>query len=128
MNKNKDKNEKIVIDVVKDKFSPSEISKLAQCIDEIGQNSSDRHIIWKDDKTTANEKIVISIQNGTLSVEELQKLSQCIRYIEQNKPIRHINVWMYTPDKTVKELQEVNDSITPGFPIKGVIEFNKIKK
>jgi hypothetical protein len=101
---------------------------LTQCINEIEQNSSNRHIIWKDDKTTANEKIVISVQNGTLSVEENKKLCQCIRDIEQNKPIRHINVWMYTPDKTIKELQEVNDSITPGFPVKCVIEFNKVKK
>lgn len=121
-------NEKIIIDVVKDKFSSSEISKLAQCIIEIGQNSSDRHIIWKDDKTAVNEKIIISVQNGTLSVEELKKLSQCIRDIEQNKPTRHINIFMNVPDKTVKELQEVNDSIAPGFPIKGVIEFNKVKK
>lgn len=119
---------KIIIDIIKDKFSSSEMSKLARCINEIEQNSSDRHIIWKDDKTTANEKIIISIQNGTLSVEELKELSQCIRDIEQNKPIRHINIWMNVPDKTIKELQEVNDSITPGFPIKGVIEFNKVKK
>ncbi len=96
---NKDKNEKIVIDVVKDKFSSSEISKLAQCINEVEQNSSNGHIIWKDDKTTANEKIVISV-HGTLLVEELKKLSQCIRDIEQNKPIRHINIWMDVPDKT----------------------------
>lgn len=125
MNTNKDKNEKIVIDVVKDKFSSSEISKLTQCIKEIEQNSSNRHIIWKDDKTTADEKIIISIQNGTLSIEELKKLSQCIRDIEQNKPIRHLNIWMDVPDKTIKEIQEVNDSIVPGFPIKGVIELNK---
>lgn len=125
---NKDKNEKIVIDIVKDKFSSSEISKLAQCIEDIEQNrkhSPNRHIVWKDDKTAANEKIVISIQNGILSVEELKKLSQCIRDIEQNKPMRHINIWMDVPDKTIKELQEINDSITPGFPIKGVIELNK---
>ena len=124
----KDKNEKIVVDVVKDKFSSSEISKLAQCIKDIEQNrkhSHNRHIVWKDDTSTANEKIVISIQNGTLSVEELKKLSQCIRDIEQNKPIRHISIWMDVPDKTIKEMQEINDSITPGFPIKGVIELNR---
>lgn len=124
----KDKNEKIIIDIVKDKFSSSEISKLAQCIKDIERNRKygpNRHIVWKDDKTTANEKIVISIHNGILSVEELKKLSQCIRDIEQNKPIRHINIWMNVPDKTIKEMQEVNDSITPGFPIKGVIELNR---
>lgn len=70
----------------------------------------------------------LSIQNGTLSVEELKKLSQCIRDIEQNKPIRHLNIWMDVPDKTINQIQEVNDSIVPGFPIKGVIEFNKGKK
>jgi len=125
---NKDKNEKIIIDIVKDKFSSSEISKLILCTNEIEQNNPDRHIIWKDDKTAANEKIVISIQNGTLSVEELKKLSQCIRDIEQNKPTRHINIFMDVPDKTIEEIQEVNDSIAPGFPIKGVIEFDKVKK
>lgn len=56
---NKDKNEKIVIDIIKDKFSSSEMSKLTECINEIEQNSFGRHIIWKDDKTTENEKIVI---------------------------------------------------------------------
>ena len=128
---NKDKNEKIVIDIIKDTFSSSEISKLTQYIKDIEQNrkySPDRHIVWKDDKTTVNEKIVISIHNGTLSVEELKKLSQCIRDIEQNKHIRHINIWMNVPDKTIKEMQEVNDSIIPGFPIKGVIELNKVNK
>ena len=47
----KDKNEKIIIDVVKDKFSSSEISKLAQCIKDIEQNRKhgiDRHIVWND--------------------------------------------------------------------------------
>ena len=70
-------------------------------------------------------KKLLSIQNGTLSVDELKKLSQCIRDIEQNKPIRHINIWMNVPDKTIKELQEVNDSISPGFPIKSVIKLNR---
>ena len=64
----KDKNEKIIIDVVKDKFSSSEISKLAQCIKDIEQNRSpNRHIIWKDDKTAVNEKIVIYPERNIIS-------------------------------------------------------------
>lgn len=131
-------NEKIIIDIVKDKFSSSEISKLTQYLKEIEQNkpvlsdnekhNPNRHIIWKDDKTTSNEKITLTVHNGKLSVEELKKLSQCLRDIEQNKPTRHINIWMDVPDKTIKEMQEINDSIKPGFPIKGVIELDKIKK
>lgn len=120
-------NEKIIIDIVKDKFSSSEISKLAQCLKEIEHNPN-RHIIWEDDKTTANEKIVITIHNGTLSIEEFKKLSQCLRDIEQNKPTRHINIWMDVPDKTIKDMQEINDSIKPGFPIRGIIELDKVKK
>lgn len=92
MNKDKDENEKILIDVVKDRFSSSEILKLAQCIIDIEKNDSNRN-----------------------------------RDIEQNKPSRHLNIFMDCPDKTVKEMQEVNDSIIPGYPIKGVIELDEVK-
>lgn len=119
--------QKIVIDIVRDNFSSSEVSKLTQCIKEIDitENDTDRHIIWKDDKTNTNEKIVITIHKGKLSVEELKKLSQCLRDIEQNKPTRHINIWMDVPDKTITEMQKINDSIIPGFPFKGVIKYDK---
>lgn len=68
-------------------------------------------------------KINISIENDTLSVDELKKIVQCIREIEQNKPERHISVLMDTPEKTVKEMEDVIDSAHPGFPFKAVIEF-----
>jgi hypothetical protein len=116
----KEKNENILIEVVKDKFSKLEMSNLTRCIKEIQKDNPERYIVWKDDKTTINEKIVISTHNGTFSVEELKKLIQCIRNIEQNKPTRHLNIFMGIPDKTIAEMQEINDSIIPGFPIKSV--------
>lgn len=124
------KNENILIDVVRDRFSSSEILKLSKCIKDIEKNDSNRNIIWKDDKTQINEKIIISIQNGVLSVEELKRITQCLRDIEQNKPSRHLNIFINCPDKTIKGMQEVNDSIVPGYPIIGVIEFDRatIKK
>lgn len=72
-------------------------------------------------------EINIKTENGNLTTDELKKLVQCIRDIEQNMPKRHIQVLMNTPEKTVKEMEEVNSSITPGFPINIVIELKKDK-
>lgn len=128
MDKNIYENEKILIDVVRDRFSSTEISKLGQCIKDIGKNNSNRNIIWKDDSTQINEKIIISIQNGILSIEELKKLAQCLRDIEQDKPSRHLNIFMDCPDKTIEEMQDINNSISPGFPFKCTIKFDKANK
>jgi len=79
--------------------------------------------------TEPNEKkstnVTITVENDTLSAKELNKLVQCIREIEQNKTERHINVLMDTPEKTVKEMEEILDCINPVFPFKTVIEFGK---
>lgn len=70
-------------------------------------------------------EINISIVNDTLSEEELKKLIQCIREIEQNKPERHMNIFINSPEKTMKEATEVLSSIKPGFPFMKVIRFDK---
>jgi len=72
-------------------------------------------------------KILISIEKDTFSVDELNKLAQCIRDIEQNKPERHINILIDSPDKTVKEMEELMSSIEPGFPYKKIIKFDNDK-
>lgn len=73
-------------------------------------------------------KITISVVQDTFTVDELKKIVQCVREIEQNNPERHINVLMDTPEKTVKEMEAVMDSVKPGFPFKTVIEFGKKDK
>ena len=67
-------------------------------------------------------EINIYVENGCLSTEELKKLTQCIREIEQNNTERFIKIWMDTPEKTVKEMEEVIGSVKPGFPHKMVIK------
>ena len=49
----------------------------------------------------------IYVENGCLSTDELKKLTQCIREIEQNDTKRLIKIWMDTPEKTVKEIEDV---------------------
>ena len=67
-------------------------------------------------------EINIYIENGCLSTDELKKLTQCIREIEQNDTGRLIKIWMDTPEKTVKEMEDVIGSVKPGFPHKMVIK------
>lgn len=69
--------------------------------------------------------IEIFIEHESLSVEELKKLMQCLREIEQNKPQRTIYILFHTPEKTVKEMEGIFDSIKPVLPHKLVIEFKK---
>lgn len=59
---------------------------------------------------------------GSFTDDELKKLTQCIRDIEQNDRSRHIEVFMNLPDKTVKEIEEINDSLEPGLPFKAVLK------
>lgn len=59
---------------------------------------------------------------GSFKVDELKKLTQCIRDIEQNDKLRHINVFMNLPDKTVKEIEDINNSLEPGLPFKAVLK------
>lgn len=66
------------------------------------------------------ETIQIST-DGEFSIEELKKLAQCIRDIEQNDIKRQINVFMNMPGKTVKQMEEVNDSVKPGFGFRKTI-------
>lgn len=67
------------------------------------------------------EIIQISTQ-GSFTVEELKKLTQCIRDIEQNDTARHVNVFMNLPEKTTKQLEEINNSVKPGLPFKAVLK------
>lgn len=72
--------------------------------------------------------ISISTDNDTFSVDEIKKLVQCVREIEQNRPERHIDMWIDSPEKTMKDITEVINSIRPEFPYTKVIEFeNKTK-
>ncbi len=125
---------KIKIAVVNDTLSVDEMKKLLQCTREIERNKQGRIIsvflpaavILAPEHGAPPYISDITITAGdTLSVDELKKIVQCIREIEQNKPVRHINVLMDTPEKTVKEMEEVTDSVKPGFPFKTVIEFKK---
>jgi len=59
---------------------------------------------------------------GSFSVEELKKLLQCLREIEQNDPGRHIDIFMNLPDKTVKQIGEVFDSLKPGMPFRAILK------
>lgn len=59
---------------------------------------------------------------GSFKVFELKLLTQCIRDIEQNNRSRHIDVFMNLPDKTVKEIEEINDSIKPGLRFKAILK------
>lgn len=70
-------------------------------------------------------EIHIKTTNGDLTTDELKMFVQCIRDIEQNMPERHIQVLMNTPDKTVKEMEEVNSSVTPELPFKVIIDLKK---
>lgn len=70
-------------------------------------------------------RINILVERDTLSIEEIKKLVQCIREIEQNKPERVIRVWIDTPEKTVKEMEEMLSSIKPEIPNKIVIELRR---
>lgn len=72
-------------------------------------------------------EINIKTENGDLTVDELKKFVQCIRDIEQNVPTRHIQVLMNVPEKTVKEMEDVTSSITPGFPFNIIIDLKKNK-
>lgn len=72
--------------------------------------------------------INISIDNDTFSEEELEKLLQCIREIEQNRPKRHIDIWIDSPEKSMKEIKRVISSVKPEFPYLKVIEFGKEEK
>ena len=67
-------------------------------------------------------EINIYIENGCLSTDELKKLTQCIREIEQNDTSRLIKIWMDTPEKTIKEMEDILGSVEPGFPHKMVIK------
>lgn len=116
----KNQGTKIEIAVVNDALSVDEMKKLLQCTREIEQNKEGRVIDVFLDISDIN-----ITAKDTFSVEELKKLAQCIREIEQNKPERHINILMDTPEKTVKEMEGVLDSVKPGFPFKTVIEFGK---
>jgi len=70
-------------------------------------------------------RIDISVDDDTLSEDELKKLVQCIREIEQNKPERHINVFIDSPEKSMKEVKRVISSVKPEFPYLRVIKFEK---
>lgn len=110
----------IIIRIVNDNLLIEELNTLIQCTREIEQNKVGRVLdIFLD----ASE-ITISTAD-TLTVQELTKLAQCIRDIEQNKPQRHIRIFLKTPDKTVKEMKEILNSVKPIFPIKGVLEFKR---
>lgn len=111
---------KIKIAVVNGSLLLDEIEFLVQCVREIEQNEQGRHI-----NVFLNASDININSGDTFSVEELKKLVQCIREIEQNKPDRHIDVLMDTPEKTVKEMEEVLGSVNPGMPFKSVIEFGK---
>ena len=74
-----------------------------------------------DFKVTGTE-INIYVENGCLSTDELKKLTQCIREIEQNNTDRLIKIWMDTPEKTIKEMEDVLGYVEPGFPHKMVIK------
>lgn len=74
-----------------------------------------------DFRPTGTE-INIYVENGCLSTDELKKLTQCIREIEQNNTDRLIKIWMDTPEKTVKEMEDVIGSVKPGFPHKMVLK------
>lgn len=76
---------------------------------------------FKEDKEESDfmptgTEINIYVENGCLSADELKKLTQCIREIEQNNTERFIKIWMDTPEKTVKEMEDVIGSVKPGFP------------
>lgn len=79
-----------------------------------------------ENKNEKSTKIIISVRNDILSVDELKKLAQCIREIEQNNPSRHIDMLIDVPEKTVKELEEVMNSVNPEFPFKKTIRFDGI--
>lgn len=66
--------------------------------------------------------VQLNVRNGSLTVQELKKLTQCIREIEQNDTERRINVWINAPDLTVKELDEVLDSVKPGLQLRAVLK------
>lgn len=113
----------IKITVVNDELSVKEIDKLLQCIREIERNKPGRVI-----NSFLNVSDITIATGDPFSVDELKKLAQCILEIEQNKPDRHINVLMDTPEKTVKEMEAVMDSVKPGMPFKTVIELGKENK
>jgi len=119
----KNEGTKISITVVNDFMSVEEMRKLLKCTREIERNKPGRVIELFFGKPDIN-----IVARDTLSVEELIKLAQCIREIEQNKPERHINVLMYTPEKTVKEMEAVMESVKPEMHFKTVIEFGKEDK
>lgn len=72
-------------------------------------------------------EIHVKTTNGDLTIDELKMFAQCIRDIEQNMPERHIEVLMNTPEKTVKEMEEITSSVTPELPFKGIIYLKKNK-
>ena len=80
----------------------------------------------KEEIKTGTTEINIYVENGYLSIDELKKLTQCIREIEQNDTNRLIKIWMDTPEKTVKEMEDVIESVKPGFPHKMVIKGPKL--
>lgn len=72
-------------------------------------------------KETGTE-INIYVENGCLTGDELKKLTQCIREIEQNNTERLIRIMMDTPEKTIKEMEDIINSVSPGFPHKMVVK------
>ncbi len=61
------------------------------------------------------EIIKISTE-GSFSLDELKSLLQCIRDIEQNDKKRHIDVFINCPEKTMVNIDEINDSVDPQLP------------
>jgi hypothetical protein len=72
--------------------------------------------------------IDISIDNDTFSEDELKKLLQCTREIEQNRPKRHIDIFIDSPEKSMKEVKRVISSIKPEFPYLKAVEFENETK
>ena len=65
---------------------------------------------------------------GVFTTDELNKLTQCIRDIEQNDPKRLIEIFMDTPEKTLEECREMNNSISPGLPLRYEMLFTEEEK
>lgn len=59
---------------------------------------------------------------GEFTLEELKKLVQCIREIEQNDRMRDVKLFMNLPDKTMKQHEEILDSIEPGLRYMAILK------
>lgn len=73
-------------------------------------------------------EINISIDNDSLSEDELKKLMNCIREIEQNRPDRHMNIFIYSPERTMEDAKALISSIKPELPYVRVVELEKKTK